>query len=285
VPSGACVLRYDGKRGTVWKIKFLDAAGRQVKETLGRAADGWTKRKAEAPLRARLTDFARDGYKRPEPTEFETFAGEWLDTYPDAASIGARPARSRTPSVPASRGRAGTIVSPAEIAVLMRAFDDLIAGAETDTERAWRQTAKAMTMQYAWLRRGELLGLKWRDVELTNPDGPRLHVRETWVRGHQSLPKTDDGARTIGIDGPLAEELWQHRRRTRFAGMTRGHSDFKTTQRYIDLAGVVFGDEVQRLAAWYAGTGNKNRYQVGSKEAQTRMDSGDAAIPDSIKTI
>ena len=30
-----------------------------------------------------------------------------------------------------------------------------------------------------------------------------------------------------------------------------GHSDFKTTQRYIDLAGVVFGDEVRRLSDWY----------------------------------
>jgi hypothetical protein len=37
---GACVLRVEGVRGVVLKIKFTDANGRQVKETLGREADG-----------------------------------------------------------------------------------------------------------------------------------------------------------------------------------------------------------------------------------------------------
>jgi hypothetical protein len=31
-----------------------------------------------------------------------------------------------------------------------------------------------------------------------------------------------------------------------------GHADFKTTQRYINLAGVVFGDQVGLLSDWYA---------------------------------
>src|SRR2546429_8613461 len=30
-----------------------------------------------------------------------------------------------------------------------------------------------------------------------------------------------------------------------------GHADFKTTQKYIDLAGVVFSGEVAKLSAWY----------------------------------
>jgi len=53
--------------------------------------------------------------------------------------------------------------------------DDARDDAETEAERAWRQTAKAMSMamQFAWLRRGELLGLRWRDVELSRPTGPR----------------------------------------------------------------------------------------------------------------
>jgi hypothetical protein len=91
-----------------------------------------------------------------------------------------------------------TILSPVEIQSVMRTLDELIAEAD-DTERAWLQTAKAIAiaMQFAWLRRGELLGLRWCDIELSHPDGPRLHVRETWVRGHRSEPKTDDGARTI----------------------------------------------------------------------------------------
>ena len=32
MPSGACVLEYRGKRGTVWRIKYRDADGRQVHE-------------------------------------------------------------------------------------------------------------------------------------------------------------------------------------------------------------------------------------------------------------
>ncbi len=41
MPSGACVIRRDGKRGAVLYVKYVDAAGRQVKERLGREADGW----------------------------------------------------------------------------------------------------------------------------------------------------------------------------------------------------------------------------------------------------
>ena len=412
MPSGACVLRYDGKRGTTWSIKYVDASGRQTRELLGPASEGWTKRKAEAALRARLTDVEREGYRKPSPVTFETCAREWLDTYPDArehrrttradyramvehhlipwfgrmrlsevttADVdgyvawkrrGKEPLSPRTlgghltrlhsifdaarrqglvqanpvsdaerPRVPRSRW---TILSPVEIAAVMRALAELAEEAEDETERAWRRTAKAMavTMQYAWLRRGELLGLRWRDIDLSHPDGPRLHVRSTWVRGHDGDPKTDEGTRTFGIDGPLAEELWQHRRRTPFAGddehvfcnpttgtpvhggnfaaimrealdragveapmreyhdwrhtgitnaaaagmsplaimRMAGHADFKTTQRYIDLAGVVFGDEVRRLSDWYGAAGTKFWYEVGADEPQTRTGSGIEAV-------
>ena len=30
MPSGACVIRYDGKHGIVWRVKYADADGRQV---------------------------------------------------------------------------------------------------------------------------------------------------------------------------------------------------------------------------------------------------------------
>jgi integrase len=160
------------------------------------------------------------------------------------------------------------------------------------------------------------LGLKWSAVDLCNPDGPRLHVRETLVRGRRSDPKTEDGERTIALDIPLVEELRQHRRLSAYranddyvfchpsrgtpvpsgyfatimgvvlarAGITRrmreyhdwrhtgitnaaaagmepimimrmaGHANFKTTQKYIDLAGTIFSTEVAKLGEWYGAT-------------------------------
>ena len=37
------------------------------------------------------------------------------------------------------------------------------------------------------LRRGELLGLRWQDVELLER---RLHVRQSFVRGEMTTPKS-----------------------------------------------------------------------------------------------
>ena len=84
MPEGACVIEYRGKRGVTWKIKFVDAERRQVKVTLGRAADGWTRRKAERELRAKLVAVDRDGYRRPDPLTLSSFAATWLDEYPRA---------------------------------------------------------------------------------------------------------------------------------------------------------------------------------------------------------
>ena len=87
MPEGACVIRYAGKRGDTWFVKYRDATGRQVKEWLGKAGEGWNRKRAEAELRARLVSVERDGYRRPEPTRFETFAREWLDDYPTARGL------------------------------------------------------------------------------------------------------------------------------------------------------------------------------------------------------
>jgi hypothetical protein len=45
MPDGAAVIRYDGKRGVVWRIKFTDAAGKQVMETLGPEREAGRRRK------------------------------------------------------------------------------------------------------------------------------------------------------------------------------------------------------------------------------------------------
>src|SRR5439155_19540419 len=57
------------------------------KERLGRADEGWTKRMAEAELRARLTAVAKDGLRRIEPLRFETFARDWLPSHVETKGL------------------------------------------------------------------------------------------------------------------------------------------------------------------------------------------------------
>jgi integrase len=64
------------------------------------------------------------------------------------------------------------------------------------------------------LRRGELLGLHWRDVDL---DAGRLAVRETLLAVQDKLtwsqPKTGKSRRSVALDRETAEALRAHRRR------------------------------------------------------------------------
>ena len=283
MPSGAAVIRREGVRGVVFYVKFVDAAGRQVKERLGREVDGWTEKKARAELQARLTDVRREGLRKPQTLTFSVLADEWLSTYPDVRGLkrstresykslierhfepalghlrvealdvdqverylaakrrdGLQPrtlnrhlnllnlimsAAVRRQLVrlnpvsaidrPREPRRRWTILSPLEVVRVERAFLEL-----EDEDQAWREQARVvfLTVIGAGLRRGEVLGLRWRDVELADPAGAVLRVRETFVRGAEDTPKSEAGERTIALGPKLAEELWQHRRRTSFAG-------------------------------------------------------------------
>lgn len=87
MPSGSAVIRYQGKHSVSWRIKFRDASGRQVMETLGTSPQ-WNRRKAQAALRARLAAVeGEDKWTRPEPTKFDAVAHEWLDVYPAAKGL------------------------------------------------------------------------------------------------------------------------------------------------------------------------------------------------------
>jgi integrase len=87
MPSGSAVIRYQGKRAVSWRIKYRDATGRQVMETLGTSPE-WNRRKAQAALRARLAAVeGEERWTRPERTTFEGYALEWLDTYPGAKGL------------------------------------------------------------------------------------------------------------------------------------------------------------------------------------------------------
>ena len=68
MPRGAAVVRYEGSRGPVWRIKYRDAAGKQVQETLG-PAPPWAERKAQRELGKRLAA-VNEGFRKPERTTF-----------------------------------------------------------------------------------------------------------------------------------------------------------------------------------------------------------------------
>jgi integrase len=267
--ASGCVVKYAGKRGVVWRISYRDASGRQVMETLGRAADGWTEAKAKRELKHRTTDVDRDGYRAPGPVTFDAFADRFeaeylpgrnlkpstLIDYELTLRVHLRPhfgalrlaaiepadvdayiaAKTKTLSPKtvtnhlallgvmfkvARRWRLVTanvvadvdrprleqvemqVLSEAEIARLLTAYRELELDPPEGTLAAWwalvgRLVTLALTTA---LRRGELLALRWRDIELLEG---KLTVREAFVRGEFQAPKSKASRRTIEL-GPRA---------------------------------------------------------------------------------
>jgi len=371
-------------RGVVWRLRYADATGRRVCETLGLEQDGWTHRKAEQALRERLVDVKRERLTKARPLRFDEYAKPALETYLDAkdrrhstrseylavldqhlvpyfgrmqldsiepADVDAYVAKKRRAglsaatvnrqlnvlrrvcrlAVRAGKMRSNPVLSvealdepdrrlrwrrlqPEEVGAVAQAFDELVSGAESDEERSWVAQARVvfLVVYGLGLRRGEILGLRWRSVRLADPEQrPTLSVENATVRGRDGAPKSATSRRTLVLDEFLAGELFDHRGRSRYqgdrervfchplkgsaldhkrygqtfraaldwAGITdyvrpfhdgrhsaitndaaagnsglavmrrAGHSDFRVTQMYLDLAGVEFAEEAERAAA------------------------------------
>jgi integrase len=276
---GSAVIRYDGKRGAVWRIKYRDAAGKQVQETLGPAASGWTETRAQRELGKREAEVAK-GFRRPRKETFEAFAHafehdyipgrnlkrstrnsyrddiknhlvpalgkhtldelasrpELIDGYISTAAkrLSAKTIRNhlielnvmfkvavrwgrmaRNPLDQIDRPRANdpemNVLSEVEVARLLTAFVELEAEAADDDTARWWRLARRMVLVVlgTGLRRGELLGLRWCDVELLES---RLTVRQAFVRNRFDSPKSRASRRTIPL-GPRTvatlQEEWQ----------------------------------------------------------------------------
>jgi integrase len=269
MPSGACVIRYEGKRGIVWRIKYLDAEGRQVKETLGHEREGWNAQRAERELGKRL-DAVERGMRKPIRRTFDDLADDFervslvakprkkttLTEYGVTLRVHLRPAfgshdlarLSQSPELweeyAAKKIAAGlapkTVRNHLSLAKLMfkqarrwrwasenplelvdlpplepketetLAIDEvtkLLAAyralsADAGDEAWWYDVARRLTVVAlsTALRRGELLGLRWQDVELL---GSRLHVRQAFVLGEMTTPKSRAGRRVVAF-GPQA---------------------------------------------------------------------------------
>jgi integrase len=70
-----------------------------------------------------------------------------------------------------------------------------------------------VTAAMTGLRMGELLGLRWEDIDRT---ARRVRVRQTFVRGEFTTPKSARGSRSVPLAARVARELDQLHRATAF---------------------------------------------------------------------
>jgi integrase len=279
------IWRYQGKRCVSWRIRYTDAAGKRVLETLGREP-AWNRKRAEAELRARLVAVEREGYHKPEKLTFAAFAERWLTDYLPGRGLklttedgyrqtlgkhllpyfGAYQLRQleqqpelvdryvtlkmregyapktvtnhllclqvmlkravrwrliqRNPVLDCERPRVEqpelNVLSEVEIARLWSAYLELEGEAEP-AEQVWWRLARTLTFVALGtaLRRGELLALRWRDVQL--PEG-LLRVREALVKGRFTTPKSRSSRRLIELGPRTRQLLTKHWRESAFAG-------------------------------------------------------------------
>jgi integrase len=77
----------DGSGDVSFQVQYRDASGKQVRETIGRKSEGWTKTgsgpkkrmSVQAELAERISRVATKGYRKPEPVTFETYSLRWLE--------------------------------------------------------------------------------------------------------------------------------------------------------------------------------------------------------------
>ena len=112
--------------------------------------------------------------------------------------------------LPAVEGTRDRIASPGEAAELLPALPE-------------RDRALWATAMYAGLRRGELLALRWEDVDLATGV---IHVERSWdVKEGAVDPKSRAGRRTVPIPAVLRDYLVEHKLRSgRHVGLVFGTS-------------------------------------------------------------
>jgi integrase len=97
------------------------------------------------------------------------------------------------------------ILTQPEIAQLWTAYTQLEADAADGEQREWWRLARTITYVALGtaMRRGELLALQWRDIQLLEG---HLHVRQALVKGRITTPKSRASKRRIDL-GPRTRQL------------------------------------------------------------------------------
>ncbi len=117
---------------------------------------------------------------------------------------------------PRGDGAEPEVLSEIEIAKLLGAYRRLEAGADEVEREWWGLTRRFVTAGLGTgLRRGELLGLRWGDVSMLDR---RLTVRQAWVRGEMTSPKSRTSRRAIEVGDVVLAALEEQLRSSRFTG-------------------------------------------------------------------
>jgi integrase len=196
--ANGSVIRYEGKRaGIVWRIKFVDATGKQCMETLGREVDGWTESKARRELRNRLTDVDRDGYRMPQPLTFAEFAQRFESKYLPGRNLKLSTTIDyevtlRRHLVPFFGSRKLTAIAPAHV--------DAYIAAKTRT-----LSPKTVTNHLALLGVMLKVAKRWRLVTanvVEDVDRPRLDSPEMNVLTEAEIARLLTAYRELELDPP-----------------------------------------------------------------------------------
>jgi len=95
-------------------------------------------------------------------------------------------------------------------------LDALIAAVDV-SDKPFGPTDRAifLTAAMTGMRQGELLALRWHDVDW---EAKRIRVRRNYTRGYWSTPKSRSGERAVPLSERVEDELRAHLRRSRFCG-------------------------------------------------------------------
>jgi integrase/recombinase XerC len=139
-----------------------------------------------------LTDLSKQGYSASVVQRDAAVLSAIFKTAKAAELVESNPVEgAELPKQPAFRP---PILTPAEVRLILREF--------TDT---WARVL-FLTLELTGIRRFEARNLRWRDVDLI----------ENVLKVVDS--KSESGVRSIALSSTLAEELWQLRRTSAFAG-------------------------------------------------------------------
>jgi len=102
-----------------------------------------------------------------------------------------------------------------DIRFLDQAELDALLMAVPDDRRGPTERVLYITAAMTGLRQGELLGLRWLDIDWS---AARIRVRQSFVRGEFGSPKSRRSSRSVPLADQVAGELERHFQRSAYAG-------------------------------------------------------------------